>query len=93
MDPSVAPNTLRSSARYRVVFIWPAWPVALPTSYRPNHHPTDHPLIGHPLCCPRKKVAFFADGRLGGLTSCLLEGLGVRNEMVGALSALEANAP
>ena len=34
-----------------------------------------------------------ADGRLDALALCLLEGLGVRHDVVGELSALEANDP
>ena len=33
------------------------------------------------------------DGRRNAFTLCLLESLGVRHEVIGALSALEANDP
>ena len=51
------------------------------------------PLIGRPLYGPRKEEALFADGRLNALALCLLESLGVRHEVVSALSAPEANDP
>ena len=51
------------------------------------------PLIGHPLYGPRKEEASFADGRLNAIALCLLKSLGVRHEVVSALSALEANDP
>ena len=51
------------------------------------------PLTGRPLYGPRKEEASFADGRLNALALCLLESLGVRHELVSALSALEANDP
>ena len=47
-------------------------------------------LIGRPLYGPRKEEASSADG-LNALALCLLESLGVRHEVVSALSALEAN--
>ena len=49
------------------------------------------PIIGRPLHCPRKEEASFSGGRLNALALCLFEGLGVRHEVVGALSALKAN--
>ena len=64
-----------------------------PTSQRPKHHPMGQPLIGRPWFGPRKEEPSFADGRLDALALCLLESLGVRHEVVGALSALEANDP
>ena len=53
------------------------------------------PLIGRPLYGPRKEVleASLADGRLTTLTPHLLESLGVLQEVVSALSALESNGP
>ena len=50
------------------------------------------PLIGRPYD-PRKEEASFADGRLNALALFLLESLGVRHEVVSALSAPEANDP
>ena len=48
-------------------------------------------LIGRPLYGTRKEEEWFADGRLNALTLCLLESLGLRHAVVGALSALKAN--
>ena len=50
-------------------------------------------LIGRPLYGCRKEEASFAAGRLNAPKLCLLESLGVRHVVVGALSAVEANAP
>ena len=75
------------------VIVWSAWCRVLPTSHRPKHHPMGEPLIGRPLYGPRKEVALFADGRLNSLALCLLESLGVRHEVVSALSALGATDP
>ena len=49
------------------------------------------PLIGRSLYGPRKEEASLADGCLNSFALCLLENLGVRHEVVSALSALEAN--
>ena len=50
-------------------------------------------LVGRPLYGSRKEEASFADSRLNALTLCLLESLGERHAVVGALSALKANDP
>ena len=50
-------------------------------------------LIGRPLYGSRKEEASFADCRLNALTLCILESLGARHAVVGALSALKANDP
>ena len=50
-------------------------------------------LIARPLYGSRKEEASFADSRLNALTLCVLESLGVRHAVVGALSALKANGP
>ena len=42
---------------------------------------------------PPEEETPFADGRLDALALCLNEGLGVRHEVICALSALEANDP
>ena len=44
-------------------------------------------LIGRPLYSSRKQETLFADCRLNALTLCLLESLGLRHAVVGALSA------
>ena len=44
-----------------------------------------------PLYGPRKKETPLADGRLDARTLCIRKGLGVRHEVVCALSSLEAN--
>ena len=49
-------------------------------------------LIGRPLYGPRKEASF-ADSPLNALALCLLEGLGVRHEVVDPLSVLAANDP
>ena len=64
-----------------------------PSCHRPKHHPTGESLIVRPLYAPRKQETPLADGRLDVLAWCLLEGLGVRHEVVCALSVLEANVP
>ena len=46
-----------------------------------------------PMYIPLKQETLLADGRLDALALCLLKGLGVKHEVVGALSALEANDP
>ena len=51
------------------------------------------PLIDRPLYGPRQQEASFPVGRLNALALRLLESLGVRHEVVSALSALEANDP
>ena len=45
-------------------------------------------LLGRPLYGSRKEEPSFAGSRLNALTLCLLESLGVRHAVVGALSAL-----
>ena len=50
-------------------------------------------LIGRPLYGSRKEEASFADSSLNALTLCLLDSLGVRHAVVGALSALKVNDP
>ena len=50
-------------------------------------------LILRPLYGPRKEETPLTDGRLDALAFCLLKGLGVRLEVVCALSPLEANDP
>ena len=51
------------------------------------------PLMCRPLYDLRQEEESLPDGRLNTLALCLLEGLGVRREVVGALSALEVNDP
>ena len=64
-----------------------------PGFHRPQHHAMDQSLIGRLLYGSRKEEASFANGHLNALTLYLLETLCVRYEVVGALSALEANDP
>lgn len=75
------------------VIFYSAWSRLLPTSHRPRHHPTGHALIGRALYSPRREEASFVDGRLDALELCVFERLGVRHEVVGALSVLEPNDP
>ena len=49
------------------------------------------PLVARPFYGSRKEGVSFADSRLNAHTLCLLESLGVRHVVVGALSALKAN--
>ena len=49
--------------------------------------------MARPLYGPCKEEMPLADGRLAALALCLLKGLGVRHDVVCALSALEANDP
>ena len=72
---------------------WSAWSRILPTSRRPDDHQAGWPLIVRALYGPRKEETPFADGRRGALELYLLIDLGVRREMIRALSALEANDP
>ena len=48
-------------------------------------------LIARPLYGSREEEASFSDSRLNSLRLCLLERLGARHAVVGALSALKAN--
>ena len=75
------------------VIFWSASSRVHPTSHRPEHRAMGRSLIGRPLYGSRKEEASFADIRLNALTLCLLESLGVRHAVVGALSALKANNP
>ena len=51
-------------------------------------------LIARPLYGSREEEASYADSRLNALILCLLEGLGARHAMVGALPAvMKANDP
>ena len=75
------------------VLPWSTWSRVLPNNHRPEYHPTGQPLIRRPLYDPREEEASIADGRANALALCVLEGLGVRRQGVGALSALEASDP
>ena len=54
---------------------------------------TTLPRIVIHVVCRFNSIAPFADGRLNALTLCLLESLGIRHEVVGAMSAPKANYP
>ena len=89
-----ARNTLRSSARHWAQFfsgrIGPGFspPAIVPNITR---------RVSRSLCVrctpPGKEETPFPNGRLDALALCLLKVLGLRHEVVCALSALEANDP
>ena len=63
MDPSVALNTLMSSAR-----LW-AWSRVHPTGQCPEQHAMDQSLIGRLLYSSREKEASLTDCRLNAIIS------------------------
>ena len=95
MDPYLTLNTLMPSTRHWAQF-FAARPRSgfTPPAIVPNITRWDsRSLLGRPLYGSRKEEASFADTRLNALTLCLLESVGVRHAVVGALSALKANYP
>ena len=91
MDPSVASNTLISSTgHWAQFFFWSASRRVHPTSHRPEHHAMGQSLIARPLYGSRQEAASFADRRLNALASCLLDSLGIRHAVVGALVGAES---
>ena len=59
----------------------------------PKYHPTGWLPSAHPLYVPRKEEMPFVNDRLDTVALCLVEGLGVQHDVVGALSALEPSDP
>ena len=64
-----------------------------PTGHRREHHPSGYLPLILPCHGPRKEDPPAAEGRIGALSFCVVGGFGVRHDVIGALSALEANDP
>ena len=95
---SVDPLTARNTRRSPTSDIGPSYflVILVPDSHHQSSSKTS-PDESVAYCSfavrPPQSRDAVCDGRLDALALCLLEGLGVRHEMVCALSALEANDP